>query len=477
MLLYILGRILHIEAALLVLPLGISRIYREPLRISAIWLLTAALCLIIGTICTWHKPKERNLYTRDGLLSVALAWLLLSVFGALPFYLSGQIPAFLDAFFETVSGFTTTGSTILQDVTVLDKSMLFWRSFTHLIGGMGVLVLALAIVPASDSDSVHLMKAEVPGPTFGKLVARMRATARILYSIYLIMTVALIVILYLLGMPLFDAMIHSFGAAGTGGFSSQAESIASFNSPAITYVTAIAMLAFGVNFNLYYLILIGQVRKIFKSEELKAYLLIYATAVLLVFFNLLTFFSDVTTAFQESFFTCASIMTTTGYSSADFAQWPLFSHVVLLLLMFIGGSAGSTAGGLKVSRVVILVKMAIKEVRQSREPRRALALLFDKKAVTERQQARVSSYFLVYVVIFMILLFLIALDCKTYDVAFSAVASTFNNIGPGLSVIGPTGSFARFSNYSKLVLSFAMLLGRLEIYPMLYLFRAFRNRN
>ncbi len=476
MLRYILGRILQIEALLMLLPLTLALIYREPYRHIGIFSLTILICLGLGTALAWRRPEKRSLYTRDGLLIVALSWLLLSFFGALPFYLSGQIPSFLDAFFETVSGFTTTGSTILRDVTELDHSFLFWRSFTHLIGGMGVLVLALAIVPASDSDSVHLMKAEVPGPVFGKLVARMRATARILYAIYLIMTLILMLILFVLGMPIFDAMIHAFGAAGTGGFSSQAQSIASYNSPAITYAVAVGMLAFGVNFNLYYLILIKQVKKALKSEELRAYLMIYGLAVLMIFFNLLRFYRSAGLAFRESFFTCASIMTTTGYSSADFASWPLFSQIVLLGLMFIGGSAGSTAGGLKVSRVLILTKMAIKEARQSREPRRALPLLFDHKVIEKEQQVRISNYLLVYLGLFTIFLFLVALDTNSFDVAFSAVASTFNNIGPGLSVIGPAGSFADFSAYTKVILSFAMLFGRLEIYPMLYLFTALKSK-
>lgn len=476
MLRYILGRILQIEALLMLLPLTLALIYREPYRHIGIFSLTILICLGLGTALAWRRPEKCSLYTRDGLLIVALSWLLLSFFGALPFYLSGQIPSFLDAFFETVSGFTTTGSTILRDVTELDHSFLFWRSFTHLIGGMGVLVLALAIVPASDSDSVHLMKAEVPGPVFGKLVARMRATARILYAIYLIMTLILMLILFVLGMPIFDAMIHAFGAAGTGGFSSQAQSIASYNSPAITYAVAVGMLAFGVNFNLYYLILIKQVKKALKSEELRAYLMIYGLAVLMIFFNLLRFYRSAGLAFRESFFTCASIMTTTGYSSADFAKWPLFSHIVLLGLMFIGGSAGSTAGGLKVSRVLILTKMAIKEARQSREPRRALPLLFDHKVIEKEQQVRISNYLLVYLGLFTIFLFLVALDTNSFDVAFSAVASTFNNIGPGLSVIGPAGSFADFSAYTKVILSFAMLFGRLEIYPMLYLFTALKSK-
>lgn len=476
MLRVVLGRILQIEAILFILPLLVAFIYREPWINKLAFIGTMAITLILGTLLALKLPDDRNMYTRDGLMIVALSWMMLSFFGALPFVISGQIPNFIDAFFETVSGFTTTGSTILNNVAELSHSMLFWRSFTHLIGGMGVLVLALAIVPASDAHSVHLMKAEVPGPSFGKLVARMRATARILYAIYLVMTVILIIILWAVGMPLFDSLIHAFGAAGTGGFSSMPGSVADYNSPVITYVLGVGMLLFGVNFNLYYMILIGQTRRIFKSEELRAYLGIMLGASIAIAINVRHLFGTFGEAFRESFFTASSLMTTTGYSTADFSYWPTFSKILLLLLMFIGGSAGSTAGGLKVSRVLIMFKMAIREARQSKEPRRVLPLLYDKKALSREQHTGILHYFVVYVFLFLLILLFVALDAPSFDVAFSAVAATLNNIGPGFDVIGPAGSFDVFSLPTKALLSVSMLLGRLEIYPVLFLFSALRRR-
>ncbi|MDO5734113.1 MAG: TrkH family potassium uptake protein [Eubacteriales bacterium] len=473
--LHILGRILQIESALLLCPLIVALIYRESKSNILIFLALIFLTGVIGFCLARRSIEGEKLYPRDGLLIVALSWILLSFFGSLPFYLSGQIPSFLDAIFETVSGFTTTGSTILEDVTVLDHSLLFWRSLTHLIGGMGVLVLTLAIVPGGNSAAIHLMKAEVPGPSFGKLVAKMRTTARLLYAIYLVMTAVLLLILCLLGMPIFDAFIHAFGAAGTGGFSNMPNSVAAYNSPAITYALAIGMLAFGVNFNLYYLVLIGQFRRALKSEELRAYLAIYLTAVGLIFLNLIAYYKQLGTAFRESFFTVASIMTTTGFSSADFAEWPLFSHVILLILMFIGGSAGSTAGGLKVSRVLIMGKIARREMRLSRQPHRVISVRYDKKALSHQERAVVVNYFIVYILLFILLLLVVALNAPSYDVAFSAVAATFNNIGPGLSIIGPSGSYAGFSALSKIALTISMLFGRLEIFPLLYLFTAWRK--
>ncbi len=476
MLRVVLGRILQIEAALLVLPLLVSVIYGEPLINKLAFLGTMAITLVLGILLALRVPENRNMYTRDGLMIVAMSWIALSFFGALPFVISGQIPNFIDAFFETVSGFTTTGSTILRDVSVLSHSMLFWRSFTHLIGGMGVLVLALAIVPASDAHSVHLMKAEVPGPSFGKLVARMRATARILYAIYLVMTVILIFVLWFVGMPLFDSLIHAFGTAGTGGFSSLPNSVADFDSPLIMYVLGVAMTLFGINFNLYYLILIGQARRALKSEELRAYLLILAFSTVTMALDIFKMYDSFAIAFRESFFAATSIMTTTGFTSHDYTAWPIYTRVVLLMLMIIGGSAGSTAGGLKVSRVLIMFKMAVREARQSKEPRRVLPLLYDNKALTREQETGILHYFVVYVFLFLAILLLISFDSPTFSIAFSSVTATLNNIGPGYELVGPSGSFDVFSYPSKILLSFAMLLGRLEIYPILYLFTGLRRR-
>jgi trk system potassium uptake protein TrkH len=372
-------------------------------------------------------------------------------------------------FFETVSGFTTTGSTILTNVEAMSHSMLFWRSFTHLIGGMGVLVLALAFLPAS-SETVHIMRAEVPGPTFGKLVSKIRDTARILYIIYLSMTAVLIVLLMFGGMDWFDACIHAFGTAGTGGFSSRTASVLAYNSAYIEVVLALAMLAFGVNFALYHLILIRQAKRALKNEELRWYLLIILAAVVIISLNIGSRYTSVLVLLKDVFFTVSSVITTTGYSTVDFGSWPVLSHVVLMLLMFIGACAGSTGGGLKISRIAILIKAAVADLRRSKDPNLVVGVKFEKQPLKDGAIRSVSRYFVIYVIVFIILLLLVCIDKTDFLTAFSAVTATINNIGPGLGAVGPTYSFAEFSSFTKIVLSISMIAGRLELYPVLILF-------
>lgn len=466
---YILGNILKVEGILLFLPLLISFVYNEGIKNKQSFIIVIILLFVIGFITTSNKPKKMSMKPRDGFIIVALSWVMLSFFGALPFVFSGQIPSIVDAFFETSSGFTTTGSTILTDVEALSNSMLFWRSFTHLIGGMGVLVFALAILPSTGLDSVHVMKAEVPGPVFGKLVAKMRLTARILYGIYLLMTAILTILLMFGGMYWFDALLHAFGTAGTGGFGIKNSSIAYYNSAYIDVVIGFGMLIFGVNFNLYYLVMIGDFKKIFKSEELLLYLKIVFGAILLIFLDIATKSGFSLKLLRDVFFQVSSIVTTTGYSTFDFVQWPLFSQVILLLLMFIGGCAGSTAGGLKVSRIGILFKSAYAELKRVVQPNRIVSIKFDDKVVDRGVISSITNYFVIYMLLLLGLVLIVSFDSPNFSTAFSAVVATYNNIGPGLDSVGPVGNFSTFSDFTKLILSFSMISGRLEIYPMLIL--------
>ena len=395
--------------------------------------------------------------------------MLVSFFGAIPFYLSGNIPDFASAFFESVSGFTTTGATITGNVEGMHKSIIFWRSFTHLVGGMGVLVLVLAILPKGNNKALYIMRAEVPGPSVGKLVAKMSYNSRILYVIYLVMTAVLVVLLMLGGMSLFDSCVHAFGTAGTGGFSSKNSSIAFYNSSYIHYVLSFGMLLFGLNFNLFYLLLLGNIKQVLKSEETKYYLLFVSTSVILICSNLYKTYDSFFKMIRDVFFTVSSVITTTGYSTVDFGKWPLFSQVILLFLMFVGGCAGSTAGGFKVARVVIILKKIVKEFKKIGHPNKVINLKLDDKTVDKDMSEGISTYFLLYTSVFSLLLLLVSIESDTFLTAFSAVAATFNNIGPGLDSVGPTYTFYQYSPLMKFILSLGMLLGRLEIIPMLIL--------
>ena len=464
---FVLGRILLTEAGLLVLPAITAALYGESLWPWAATILLTALC----SVCLSRtKPARTALYAKDGFVTVALAWLAMSAFGALPFVLNGDIPHYVDAFFETVSGFTTTGASILTAVEPLSRGSLFWRSFTHWVGGMGVLVFVMAILPMSDGHSMHILRAEMPGPTAGKLVSRMSDTAKILYSIYLAMTVVMIALLLLGGMDLFDACVHAFGTAGTGGFSSRNLSIGAYNSAYIDIVTGVGMLAFGVNFNLYYFLLVRRFRDVLKSEELWAYLGIAAFSTLTIAANILRIYGSVGTSLRHAFFQVSSIITTTGYATADFDQWPEYARTVLVLLMFIGGCAGSTGGGLKVTRVVTLAKAAYGDMRKMLHPNAVIRVRMEGRALSEKQVRGVQAYFSVYMLLFAVSWLLLSLDGFDLISTFTALASCFNNIGPGLGLVGPTGNFSAFSPWAKLLLSFDMLAGRLEIFPMLLLF-------
>ncbi len=464
---FVIGRILLTEAALLALPAVTALLYGEPL---APFLLPALALVLVGLVLSGRKPKRTALYARDGLAVVALAWIAMSVFGALPFVISGDIPHFVDAFFETVSGFTTTGASILTDVESMSRGGLFWRSFTHWVGGMGVLVFVMAILPMTDGHGMHLMRAEVPGPSVGKLVSRMSDSAKILYGIYLFMTVLEILLLLAGRMPLFDACVHAFGSAGTGGFSSRALSVGAYQNAYYDIVIGVFMLLFGVNFNLYYFLLVRRFREVFRSEELRAYLLIVAAAVLAIAADILPLYGSAATSLRHAFFQVSSIITTTGFSTVDFNAWPTFSKAILVVLMFIGACAGSTGGGIKVSRILILVKSSIADMRKMLHPNAVTTVRLEGKPLTDKNIRGAHVFISVYLLVFVASFLLLSLEQFDLITTFTALAACINNIGPGLEVVGPMGSFAAFSPASKLLLSFNMLVGRLEIFPMLLLF-------
>ena len=467
---FVIGRLLLLEAMLMVLPLGVSFIYGESLKYKGAYFGVIMLLIAMGLALSFKSPENMSIQGREGFVIVALSWILMSAFGALPFVITKEIPSFIDAFFETVSGFTTTGSSIITDLSLISRSNLFWRSFTHLVGGMGVLVLVLAIFPKHSPGSVHVMKAEVPGPTFGKLVSKLSTTARVLYKIYLVMTGIMIVLLMLGGLDWFESSLLAFGTAGTGGFGARNGSILPYNSAYVDIVLAVGMLVFGVNFNIYYFILIGKVKEALSNEELKYYLIIVGAAVALIFINISTTYKSMGHALRDIFFTVSSIITTTGFSTADFGKWPVFSQTVLLLLMFFGACAGSTAGGLKISRVIMMAKMFVAEIKQMISPNRVVSIKYEHKPLASKVKKGVANYFIVYIGIFTVLLLVVSMTTDDFLTAFSAVAATFNNIGPGLGKVGPAFSFADMTDVSKIFLSFGMLAGRLELFPMLILF-------
>lgn len=464
---FVIGRILLVEAALLVLPLLVAVLYGEPFKDFVIPILMLLAC---GWILGLRAPESTALYARDGLAIVALAWVGMSVFGAFPFFLSGYVPNFVDCFFETVSGFTTTGASILTNIEALPQGLLFWRSFTHWVGGMGVLVFVMAILPMTDGHGMHLLRAEVPGPAVGKLVSRMSDTAKILYGIYLGLTVIQIGLLLAGGMPLFDACIHAFGTAGTGGFSSKALSVGAYQSAYFDIVIGVFMLLFGINFNLYYFLLVGRFREVLRSEELRTYLIIVGASVMCIALNVTHLYQSFAASLRHAFFQVSSIITTTGFATVDFNQWPTFSKTILVALMFVGACAGSTGGGMKVARLVILAKTSIGDMRKMLHPNAVSTVRFEGKTLTERHVRSVHLYLTVYFLVFGASVLLLSLEHTDMITTFTAVAACFNNIGPGLEVVGPMGSFAAFSDPAKLLLSFDMLAGRLELFPMLLLF-------
>ncbi|MBR6376993.1 MAG: TrkH family potassium uptake protein [Oscillospiraceae bacterium] len=466
MVFFLIGRILLLEGGLLLLPLFVSVYYWDGGQIP--FLLTIALCLGLGLLlCRLCRTDNQVIYAKEGFLITALAWLCVSAVGALPFLISGEIPNFVDAFFETVSGFTTTGASILTDVEAMSRSMLFWRSFTHWIGGMGVLVLMVAIMPNLSGRTIHVLRAEMPGPTMGKLSPKLRDTAKTLYLLYIVMTALELVLLVAGGMPLFDSAIHTFGTAGTGGFGMKAASIANY-TPYQQWVIAVFMMLFGVNFNLYFLLALGRFRSALRSEELWTYLVIIFLATALISVNVTPQIGSTSEGIRAAYFQVTSISSTTGFSTVDFDQWPTVSRMILVVLMFIGACAGSTAGGLKVSRLVLLYKTIRREIRHLLHPRSVTSVRFEGKPVDSPTLISIGTYFALYIALFAMFWFIVSFQPGFDGVSnFTAVAACYNNIGPGLNLVGPAASYAAYGPFFKLVLSVAMLFGRLEIYPML----------
>ena len=467
MVLYTMGRVVLLEAAFLVLPMAVSLLYGERCAVS--FGLTILVALAVGFLLTFLcRGSHGTSSIKDGFMIVALTWIMLSAIGALPFVFSREIPSYVDAFFETVSGFTTTGATILTDVEALSRGMIFWRSFTHWIGGMGILVFVVMLMKTTDR-SINILKAEMPGPTVDKLAPKSRDTARILYLLYISLTVLETVLLLLGGMGLFDSVVHSLSTAGTGGFGAYNASAANF-SPYIQWVLTVFMLLFGVNFNLYYLLLLGRVRDIFRNTEFKVYLGIIAAAVTIITVDILPLYQNFSTSLRQASFQVAAIMSTTGFITADFTVWSPLSKTLLLLLMFLGGCAGSTAGGLKLSRIIILCKMARRELRRTLRPRVVDVIKMDGHRLEEQTAHSVAVYFALYMLCIGALL--VALSFSPFDLEtnlFSSV-SCFNNVGPAFGMAGPVGNYSLYQPVLKLLLCAGMLLGRLEIYPMLLLF-------
>ena len=467
---YILCRMLGVEAALLLVPVLVAVIYQE--KCGIVFLIPIVILCLLFWVAGRKRPEHGQIYGKEGMVIVALAWILWSLFGAMPFTLSGYIPSYIDAFFETVSGFTTTGSSIIPDVEVLPHCLLFWRSFTHWIGGMGVLVFVLVVTSLDRKNSMHLMRAEVPGPEKDKLVPKAMSTARILYGMYLTLTVIEMVFLVIGGMNLFDSMIFSFGSAGTGGFSNYADSVAHFNSAYIDGVITVFCALFGVNFALFYFMILGDFKSILKNEELRTYILLIAGATAAIMLNIHSLYPTIGKSFRYAVFQVVTVITTTGYSTADFAQWPMFSKAVLMMLTVIGACASSTGGGIKVSRLLVGMKCVKREIVQLAHPKSVGIIRIGGKKVSSDVLRTIYIYFIAYVGILIGSVVLVSLDNFDFETTFSAVLTTLGNVGPGMAQVGPMGNFAGFSPFSKLILCFDMLAGRLEIFPFLVLFTA-----
>ena len=467
---YILCRMLGVEAALLLVPVLVAVIYQE--KCGIVFLIPIVILCLLFWVVGRKRPEHGQIYGKEGMVIVALAWILWSLFGAMPFTLSGYIPSYVDAFFETVSGFTTTGSSIIPDVEVLPHCRLFWRSFTHWFGGMGVVVFVLVVTSLDRKNSMHLMRAEVPGPEKDKLVPKAMSTARILYGMYLTLTVIEMVFLVIGGMNLFDSMIFSFGSAGTGGFSNYADSVAHFNSAYIDGVITVFCALFGVNFALFYFMILGDFKSILKNEELRTYILLIAGATAAIMLNIHSLYPTIGKSFRYAVFQVVTVITTTGYSTADFAQWPMFSKAVLMMLTVIGACASSTGGGIKVSRLLVGIKWVKREIVQLAHPKSVGIIRIGGKKVSSDVLRTIYIYFIAYVGILIGSVVLVSLDNFDFETTFSAVLTTLGNVGPGMAQVGPMGNFAGFSPLSKLILCFDMLAGRLEIFPFLVLFTA-----
>jgi len=465
---YTLGRILWVEAALLALPMLVAALYGERLMP---YIITILVLLAVGALTGIRRPKDASIYARDGFMIVALAWIAASVFGALPFVLSGDIPDYMDAFFETVAGFTTTGGSILSDVEVLTRSGLFWRNFTQFIGGMGILVFLMAVLPlASEGRGMHIMRAEVTGPSIRRIVSSMSGTAKILYGIYFALTTLEVIALLICRMPLYDSVVVAMGTAGTGGFSVLNNSIAGYNSHAVEMVVAFFMLLYGINFNLYYFIIIGKIKDVFKNEELRVYLGIAAVSIVLITADLMKVYHSLADALRYAVFQVTAMVSSTAYVTADFSKWPTLSASLMVVLMFIGGCAGSTAGGVvKMTRLHTLVKGAICEIRRMIHPNAVVSVKINGKPVQDGELHGIYNYFVTIVLFFTVSFLLLCFDGNDVLTTFTALAACINNIGPGLGNIGPTGNYQIFSTPAKLILCFNMIAGRLEIFPMLML--------
>lgn len=465
------GLILLITGIFQIFPLLIAVIDHEPRNILA-YIESLCLILLVGSaLLLFSRGGNRMFSAQEGFAATGLSWIFMSAFGALPFFLSGQIPSYVDAFFEMVSGFTTTGASILTDVEALSRCNLFWRSFSHWLGGMGVLVFLLAVVPGARKNGgtgIYLMRAESPGPSVDKLTPHLRQTAMILYGIYILLTALCIVCLLLGGMPVFDSFCIAFGTAGTGGFAIKNSSMGGYSYFLQTVVT-VFMFLFGVNFSLYYMLLLRKFKAVFKNEELRLYFGIAASSIVLITINISRMYNTVYESVHHAAFQVVSIMTTTGYGTVDFEQWPAFSKAILLSLMFIGASAGSTGGGLKVSRVLLLMKSIRRTIRKALHPRRVQPVYMDGRAVSEEVCDNVNAYLAIYCVILVLSFAIISVDGFSIGTNFSAVASCFNNIGPGFELVGATQNFSIYGDLSKIILSLDMLLGRLEIFPLLLL--------
>lgn len=463
----IIGKVLLLEAALLLLPLGVSAAYSDGCTDD--FLIGAAAAAALGAVMFFPTRAVRKpLSVRDSLAVAALTWLLASLVGCLPFMTSGEISSFPDAFFETVSGFTTTGASILTDVEHMSRSLLFWRSFTHWLGGMGILVLVTAIAAGSGSGSTNILKAEMPGHSLDKFTPKAKNNAKLLYGIYIALTLLETVLLIAGGMPVFDSVVHALGTAGTGGFGIKADSIASY-SAYLQWVITVFMLLFGVSFNIYCLVLMRRWREVLRSNELRCYLGIFAAATVIVCISIYPVYNSVSEVIRLSSFQTASIITTTGYATADFNAWPQLAKAVLFILMFCGGCMGSTAGGLKISRVTVLAQVCANELRRSINPRAVNSVKLNGTVLTDEQERSVLSYLALYLAVTVVTFILVSIDGLGFEEDISAAVSCINNIGPGFGLIGPAGSYAAYSGFAKIVLSVAMLIGRLEIYPLLAL--------
>ena len=464
MLVYILGKVLLIEGVLMLLPVLCGFFYGENQVIY--YMVLAAAYIGLGFLISMKKPKNMTVFIKDGCVATALSWIVLSVCGCIPFILTREIPSFTDAMFETASGFSTTGASILTDVEAMSHTSLMWRSLTHWIGGMGVLVFLLAVVPMTGGSNMNLMRAESPGPSVGKIVPKVRSTAKMLYLIYLAMTITEIVILFACGMPLFDSICSAFGTAGTGGFGVRNDSFASY-SPLIQWIVAVFMIMFGANFNFYYYFTTKQISKAFKMSEIKVYLAVVAVATGIICFSLRGFYGSFGESLRHSFFQVSTIITTTGFATTDFDLWPSIAKFLLLILMIIGACASSTGGGIKIARFQIMFKTVKREIHTYIHPRTVKKIHVDGKTVDSDIEHSVALYFFIYLITFAASMFVVAFEGHDLVTVFSSVAATLNNIGPGLSLVGPTHNYAFFSGVSKWVFIFDILAGRLELMPLI----------